>query len=611
VPVGRALAAGIVLSIAVAAVALWLWSRTVPARSAALSSNAPSARGESSQNLDERLSVARLELASDRPATAEAIEVRAGEFELSGRVVDGSGDGPIEGADVSDPDSPTAAQRTDASGRFAWRGDEAPLALRVSAPGYLPIRVPARRSRAGAVFEVRLWWCAAIDARVEGGARRFDRIAVIARAQNPGGGAGGEELADAGAREVQLPHDGRALLGELPPRVALDVELRAADGTTWRRPDAIVLEPGEMRVVELEPRALARLAVHVADARGAPVADAKLWLVRRPASSPKGDAACFLQFEDRPEPACTARSDSAGVAIFEEVPSGRWWLGPARADAPAPEARDAALAPVARSIDVMLGERELELRVERGLYLRGRIVDAEGRGVARAFVGCEHETIAGSVTGDVDADGRFVLGPVASGVHLVRALPHAEFVTPEPVRATPEEPEIVLVLERGGVLAGSVVDASTHAPPEIADLICARPGGAPALATIGPDGRFRFDGLLEDRYTILATTRDGRAGMLAGIALARRAARTDLVVELGPASSIRASYTGGRYRATVRLQCGDAVLDELELARGVAHAWTVPAGRFTLALHAGSGFRASREIETRAGATSDVEFPLD
>src|SRR6185295_16793593 len=99
---------------------------------------------------------------------------------------------------------------------------------------------------------------------------------------------------------------------------------------------------------------------------------------------------------------------------------------------------------------------------------------------------------------------------------------------------------------------------------------CGRVGAALfPFGSFGPDGRFEFSGLEPGRYTISATTQDGRAGRLEGVELGGAQERTDLRIELGPAARLTLRRKGGPRNVEYVLRIGDAPVLSGSLADGV------------------------------------------
>lgn len=539
------------------------------------------------------------------------------------RVVDDGSGAPLAGARVR-PVGESEGSRgrkvlTDGSGAFRWEVRAPPEELEVRAEDYAPRFLWARAdATAGAApVEVRLLRAAALVAQLAGapapGTLRLrvstPRGFLHDRAQD-------RDLAPDVVLEAAFDADGRAELAGLVPRAPLALEVQGPAGLLLRVAEPLVLEPEESRAVELDLAAGMRVPVRCLDQRGTPVAGLELLLTRAPQNPVEEKDACYFHGGDLAAGFARQRTNESGRAAFPDVPPGIWWIGPAPPgleELDSPREPDEAVPPLATRFELAprTGEHELVLRLERGLYLRGRLIDSAGNAVSRAFVGAEHETLGGFVTGDVGPDGTFSLGPVAPGVHRLRALPHGVYLEPEPVRCEPDGSEVVIELVPGGKLAGLVVDASTGAPAR-ADVVCSRPGAAfDPHGSFGDDGRFEFSGLAAGTYAVAAHTQDGRAGLVQALELAAGAARSDLRIELHEAARLALRRTGGPERVEFVLRIGAAVVGRGPLDRGVDQHWFVPAARVSVTLVAHDSVLGEREVEARPGATNEAFFELE
>lgn len=589
---------------------------------------APAAPSSSPASASERAVVPELESAPasvprqvvDDPAAPEAraLEPEPPPALFWCRVVADESGAPLSGARATFDNGADPEATSDALGLFSWPIEPNRIRrLHVRLAGRAPRFVMTRTAHANRAeaLEVRMSLGCAIDARIIPGCAPIE-AGLSLSAQVPGSAlhdlTDERRFGDFGASfSAPFTLDGRALLAELPARAAIEVSVLDADYFAVTESQTIVLEPGETRVLEIELRTGVTLSVRVVDQHDTVVRDRLLWLVRQPQTPPEQRDACYFEFADLGSAFAHQTTNADGLAVFDDVPPGIWWLGPAKED-PNPERAGELVAALATRIELdQRREQEVTLQVHRGLYLRGRIVDSSGAAVARAFVGCEHESIAGHVTGDVGADGRFELGPVASGVHLVRAIPHGVFLPPEPVRSEAGGSEILITLARGGVLSGRVVDAAIGTGTR-ADLMCSRGGNsAPTLASIGDEGAFRFSGLEPGTYTVVARTPDGRAGYVADVAIATEGARDDLRIELSPAARLQLRRSGGPERASIAIRIADAIVFTEELPRGVQRELFVPAAALSVSLTIGAEPPRVRTVETRAGATAEVVFELD
>ncbi|HKE00015.1 MAG TPA: carboxypeptidase-like regulatory domain-containing protein, partial [Planctomycetota bacterium] len=188
------------------------------------------------------------------------------------------------------------------------------------------------------------------------------------------------------------------------------------------------------------------------------------------------------------------------------------------------------------------GERiTLELKLSSGNSIEGRVVDATGAPVADATLGAAAPPgrmwVPAYGFAHADASGRFRISGLWPGKHRLRltfdgwiesaaSLPALDVVLPRPAGAPP----LVIVAERGALVAGRVVDAKGQGIPGASVVASSSWSGSKSAAagkrasdqivTSGADGGFRITGLGDGPFSVTAdvedvgsqTTRDVRAG---------------------------------------------------------------------------------------------------
>jgi len=273
--------------------------------------------------------------------------------------------------------------------------------------------------------------------------------------------------------------------------------LRVAPGTydVWAHEGetAASVEAGTTNLVlQTTARPSREIAGTVVDAEGRPVPRAEVTIWVRQEAGRRGFGV-----------ACTMGAFRTFVESAE-----------AKADIVVEDARDAAgrlldLQPgVWKDVDLEGGE--LHLRLEAGLVLEGRAVDASGRGVAGVQIEthfADHdEPGLGGYAGHVDLpqartddEGRFRLtGLVAAPMQLV-VHPPPGWIVPPARRVVPGEGPVELRLERGHALAGRVLDAEggpVRGARLRVDWIRAEDGEADSAdATTDERGVFRLEGV--------------------------------------------------------------------------------------------------------------------
>jgi RNA polymerase sigma factor (sigma-70 family) len=371
----------------------------------------------------------------------------------------------------------------------------------------------------------------------------------------------------------------------LPAGVPLQVFLLRDGERVHRRGEVVELAPGERRELVLALRGSACIAGVAVDEAGAPASDLDVWLVE-----PSGYDSELL---NRHEPFAVARTDSEGRFAFDDLAPGRWWVGPAprsaevvRTDPGMRDRPDSAWAmPRVHEAEIESADARVDLRiiVERGLYLRGRVVGPDGDPVPLAVV----RATSGGITLAADVrDGAFELGPVDSGTWRLRAdgSDGGLLASSIEVEASPGGASVVLRLTLGCRLRGVVVRAPS-APPTAARVQLS------IVGTNAPDawgydlgggtavGVFERGNLASGAYSIRASTDDGYFGDL-DVTLRPGQVRDDLVVVVAPAATLelRASDDGkGRcwqVQSAGELVAWGFVVGEARTA--------VPAGRLVL-----------------------------
>ncbi|MCC6996578.1 MAG: carboxypeptidase regulatory-like domain-containing protein [Deltaproteobacteria bacterium] len=207
----------------------------------------------------------------------------------------------------------------------------------------------------------------------------------------------------------------------------------------------------ERQLVEL--RAGALVSGRVVDAAGKPVAEARV----------------LPEDVSEPFPVLDARSDAAvsdaeGRFAFSALPAGTF-----RFVAQHAEAGPGTSAPL--TLDGLTPREGIEIRLEGGARLAGRVVDGAGAGVAAATVRVAlREGLLWSPTrvALADDDGRFDLRglPRRAVDVLARSASASSAVVVADLAATPVRQDLVLTLEVDGVIAGVVVTPAGEPIPE-------------------------------------------------------------------------------------------------------------------------------------------------
>ncbi|HET8646572.1 MAG TPA: carboxypeptidase-like regulatory domain-containing protein, partial [Vicinamibacteria bacterium] len=204
----------------------------------------------------------------------------------------------------------------------------------------------------------------------------------------------------------------------------------------------------------------------------------------------------------------TTEADAEGRFLLAEVPRAAVSLA-VTSQGYAPKRVEAT---VARP-DMDLGD----VVVERGLAIRGGVRDAQGRPVPHADLRAHGEgpgTARGALEGHAGEDGTFLLPGAQPGLYRVRATADGYTVATE--RASAGGDPVVLVLERGGSLTGTVVDEKGVPVPvfRVAAEPAAEPESGRGVYAEGGDGRLELADLAAGEWLLVVTARDKEAARL-------------------------------------------------------------------------------------------------
>jgi protocatechuate 3,4-dioxygenase beta subunit len=334
---------------------------------------------------------------------------------------------------------------------------------------------------------------------------------------------------------------GLCALEGLPPDVPFHVEVLRARRAVKKDLPSLSLHAGEVREVEWRLGSGCRLEGTVVDQAGEAVREQKLWLQRADRDAPK----VFELFHSG-EVVVETQTDSEGRFAFADVSPGSWWLGPAAErmdrDAPDPEA----VAPMAEVVEIPEGllRREILLRVHRGLYIRGQVLDPAGAPSPDTYVMGYTEAGAWGLSARSGSDGEFAVGPLVPGRYWLnaRGWTHANS---EPIEANAGDDGVILRLRAGGGLSGTIRDGATGAgcAGQLTVASCDSPEGW-QMREAEKDGAFRFDGLTPGTYCIAARASGRRVGLLRNVSVLAGGELGDLVVTLVPGAGVRIKYAG-------------------------------------------------------------------
>lgn len=411
---------------------------------------------------------------------------------VKGRVTDADSGVPIAGARVA----PTLAGltdeknrvQTDAAGRYVLDGFPDRCRIRVQAEGYARFEAEVRSAEKEGrevVLDVRLLRAGTLAGRVVDPAGQGvpeARIFVV-----PGHPVGSHGKTD---------QEGAFCLEDLPVNAERRLVVRKK-GFANRVTDAFTLRPGECRTgFQVRMSRGSTLSGRIRNEAGEPVTNAYLYL--------QHDDQLGIHHGGRPN----VRPDTEGRYKITGLPAGRYsfqvlangYIGRKRSG-------------------IVLGEdsvlENIDVVLDRGLTITGRVVDDEGRPVNKASVTAfQFSLVKGMATRSVytrtDAQGRFTLSGVPAGSCSVCPRKQGFERLEESVGVMAGDQGVVLVLRcaaRG--IHGRVSRVDTGAPVQQFFVRCFCGHEARSWKFNDAEGRFQIEDLKPAEYHLEAGTDDG------------------------------------------------------------------------------------------------------
>lgn len=311
---------------------------------------------------------------------------------------------------------------------------------------------------------------------------------------------------------------GICVIRDIPSEVPMHVELYR-EGKLLRRdlPD-MTLRPGENRAVDWKIDAGCVISGSVTDQMNKTVSGCTLWIERAGYDGPENFDAIH-----RNEVPVEATTTNEGRYEVRGISPGIWWIGPAPArNSVAPPDLEA-ISPVAQVVTVREGDVDVkaDLQVTRGLFITGRILGFDGGATWKATVSASSNHIGWPMSGRVNEDGEFSVGPLIPGAYALVAEAECAGSAPSvPVAAEAGQSNVVLQLTEGGSISGTIADVLTGARCQAQIIYALRHAAAERQIGVDGsrnDGTFRCEGLRPGVYDISASCTDGRCGMLKGV----------------------------------------------------------------------------------------------
>jgi hypothetical protein len=400
--------------------------------------------------------------------------------------------------------------------------------------------------------------------------------------------------------------DGSVDLNGLPPDVPLMVQAARGRLFLYKELAPIQLKPGEVRELTWRVGGGCTLTGRVTDQDAKAVAQYTMWLV-----APDSKRTSYFSGYEGDE-ARVCRTDDDGRFRFTDVAPGSWWVGPAKYG----HSFDPPVAPLAVLVDIAEGEtqHDVEIRVDRGLYIRGHVLDPSGRPAGHAYISAWQASSRLYMDTDMVRSEEFAIGPLEHGRYKVAASAHPEYYGSDTVECEAGTVDVVLHLKLGGTLSGTVIDGETN-QPIVARVMYSRPGKPDSgwgTTQARPDGTFSFGGLEPDTYAIVASDTRDRVAIVTQISVGAGEESKGVNIVLVPGSHVRVHYDGAEPYGQLSIRSGGATVAGDGLEKGTMRDFSIPKGAVTLVMHLVDADRTfERKLDFAAGETKDVTFTED
>jgi len=318
--------------------------------------------------------------------------------------------------------------------------------------------------------------------------------------------------------------DGRCELPAVPSAADLFVTLARGERTLeWTSmEESFRLEPDERRELEVRLEAGIELGVRVRDGASRPLAEASFALFEtslsfahpfwRETMLDRWIADSHLSGEKL----ANGTTDAEGRFVIAHVRPGSYWLAPIDEDLPE--------AFWYFAIPTGAARHALELTLDRGLLVQGRVIGPDGKGVGDASLWCRTPDGRRSLGEESRADGSFALGPLVAGTYLLGARGGSDpFLAPSAaIEAQAGGPPVTLAMGWGGRIRLAPVDEAGRALGQGTVRLFA--GGREVAS-----GDLEVAHVSPGVYDLVFWADEGRIGLRRGLAVR---ARDDLVVPL-------------------------------------------------------------------------------
>ncbi|MBL4770582.1 MAG: carboxypeptidase regulatory-like domain-containing protein [Planctomycetes bacterium] len=385
-------------------------------------------------------------------------------------------------------------------------------------------------------------------------------------------------------------------------------------GVTQVYPDVITLEPGEVREVVWKMGSGVRIHGRLVDDQNQPIASAVMWLSNKQMGSLEEKPWAYYYANDSERLLAKTRTHSDGRFEFEDVAPGIVGIGPAAKERSfsSSKAVQNDYCRVATRIEVPLGVSDLQvdLVAPRGLKIAGRVIQADGTPYVMLLVHLYSEEGSGRMMETLDEEGRFELGPLMPGSHVLGGHSIGDGAAPEPLTVQAGDLNVVIEMETGNLISGVVLDSRPVKGERVWVKYSLGPGPGASMRSTRSDGSFELKGLGAGEWTLVATAEDGRIAIRSGLSLDNGTHLDNVELRLVPGATVRIGYTGPAVRAKYTIALDGAFVTFGTVLDKTEEKATIPVGPCTIEMKTPDGKTQVREVDLLAGEELLVEFDL-
>jgi len=407
---------------------------------------------------------------------------------------------------------------------------------------------------------------------------------------------------------------GAAVFSQLPPSGPYEIEVSSGGSFSTIETLTIPLISGKVTEHRIQLKPSCIISGTVVDQNGAPVSNCSIQLNQASADSQASGSAKESKEADS-EPIST---NSAGQFTFRDIPPGDYIID-VEGDSDSLFTNDRSPAIAARpfrfSVKPNTPEMNITIHADRDLYISGKLVDENGKPIARGSIHCKNATENDWEFDDsiqTKADGSFRCGPLASGEYLLYASRRQSIGTPADknlftsARAGSRDVQLVITSNARVVISLTNVEPET----EVTHQIVAGKRAIFSMDTIGLQNA-TFDGLDAGEYAVVSSTESGMFAIAPLFALGKNETK-EVKLQLEAGGKIRVNFKNSdksRGYAMFNITRGGAHL----LSKAIAAAssepiFNVPSGLLELTFRSRNGGGAHSFI-VNPGETYDVEIP--